>query len=308
MANGVVLEGSSYIACARVLHGLQKFPFYLRSLCGAWGFLIWRHLASCGVVAVALITLLTMMCDFLFFFSHAVWSLLLPVALSPCQETTFCCENHVLPRVRSCQERGRSKSLEIFRGVGATFLPPRSNTTPSGANVSRANLWNRYKPLSSWMSVAALFISETVPHSFVPRAVCRFSFFRLFFQEQRLARVRARPLPAPTNGFCPQPSDRPLTETKEFSLSSQARHEKAEQEFRERVRQEEERARRATEVGAGLGWGSCFRVSVGGLGVAGGDWGGGGWADVGGIIFSVGVVWLVVIVNADARTCASVRG
>ncbi|CAN0068889.1 unnamed protein product [Scytosiphon promiscuus] len=67
-------------------------------------------------------------------------------------------------------------------------------------------------------------------------------------QEQRLARVRARPLPAPSNGFCPQPSDRPLTETREFSLSSQARHEKAEHEFRERVRQEEERARRSRRI------------------------------------------------------------
>lgn len=78
------------------------------------------------------------------------------------------------------------------------------------------------------------------------------SFFFFFFlcgtQEDAAARVRARPLPAPSNGFCPQPSDRPLTETSEFCLSSQARHEKAAQEFQDRVRKEEERARRATEV------------------------------------------------------------
>ncbi|CAM9551549.1 unnamed protein product [Ectocarpus sp. 4 AP-2014] len=67
-------------------------------------------------------------------------------------------------------------------------------------------------------------------------------------QEDVAARVRARPLPAPSNGFCPQPSDRPLTETSEFCLTSQARHEKAAQEFQDRVRKEEERARRATQV------------------------------------------------------------
>lgn len=68
-------------------------------------------------------------------------------------------------------------------------------------------------------------------------------------QEEAAARVRARPLPPPTQGFYPQPSDRPLTETSEFVLSSQARHERAAQEFRDRVRKEEERARRAREVG-----------------------------------------------------------
>lgn len=75
-----------------------------------------------------------------------------------------------------------------------------------------------------------------------------FIFFVCGTQEDAAARVRARPLPAPSHGFCPQPSDRPLTETSEFCLSSQARHEKAAQEFQDRVRKEEERARRATEV------------------------------------------------------------
>ena len=67
-------------------------------------------------------------------------------------------------------------------------------------------------------------------------------------QEEAAAKVRARPLPAPSQGFFPQPSERPLTETAEFVLSSQTRHERAAQEFRDRVRMEEERARRATQV------------------------------------------------------------
>lgn len=74
-------------------------------------------------------------------------------------------------------------------------------------------------------------------------------FFSFGRQEDAAARVRARPLPSRSQGFYPRPSDRPLTETTEFQLSSQARHERAAQEFRDRVRKEEERARRATEVG-----------------------------------------------------------
>lgn len=46
----------------------------------------------------------------------------------------------------------------------------------------------------------------------------------------------------------PEPSDRPLTETVEFRLSSQQRHERAAEAFKERVRREEERARRAAVV------------------------------------------------------------
>ncbi|CAM9391935.1 unnamed protein product [Laminaria digitata] len=67
-------------------------------------------------------------------------------------------------------------------------------------------------------------------------------------KEEAAAKVRARPLPAPSQGFFPQPSERPLTETAEFCLSSQTRHERAAQEFKDRVRMEEERARRATQV------------------------------------------------------------
>ncbi|CAN0311427.1 unnamed protein product, partial [Ascophyllum nodosum] len=51
-------------------------------------------------------------------------------------------------------------------------------------------------------------------------------------------------------GFVPRRSERPLTETKEFRLTSQARHERAELEFMERVSREEEQTRRASEVHA----------------------------------------------------------
>ena len=67
-------------------------------------------------------------------------------------------------------------------------------------------------------------------------------------QDEAAMRIRARPLPAPSKGFAPRRSERPLTETKEFRLTSQARHERAEMEFMERVSREEEQARRASEV------------------------------------------------------------
>lgn len=67
-------------------------------------------------------------------------------------------------------------------------------------------------------------------------------------QEEKASKVRARPLPPPSMGFVPTRSERPPTETSEFVLPGQARHERATLEFRERVRQEEEAARRAMEV------------------------------------------------------------
>lgn len=60
--------------------------------------------------------------------------------------------------------------------------------------------------------------------------------------------MRARPLPSPTRGFVPQRSSKPLTETEDFHLSSEARHERAEREFQEKIRQEEEEARLASRV------------------------------------------------------------
>lgn len=68
------------------------------------------------------------------------------------------------------------------------------------------------------------------------------------FQEEAACKVRARPMPPASTGFVPAPSERPLTETVEFRLAGQARHERAALEFQERVRQEEEQARRAMEV------------------------------------------------------------
>lgn len=67
-------------------------------------------------------------------------------------------------------------------------------------------------------------------------------------QEEAAQKVRARPAPTPSMGFVPAPCARPLTDTREFAFSSQARHERAQQQFRDRVRREEERARRATKV------------------------------------------------------------
>ena len=58
-------------------------------------------------------------------------------------------------------------------------------------------------------------------------------------QDEAAMRIRARPLPAPSKGFAPRRSERPLTENKEFRLSSQARHERAEIEFMERIGRQE---------------------------------------------------------------------
>ena len=66
-------------------------------------------------------------------------------------------------------------------------------------------------------------------------------------QDEAAMKIRARPLPAPSKGFAPRRSERPLTETK-FRLSSQARHERAEFEFMGRINRDEEQARRASEV------------------------------------------------------------
>lgn len=60
--------------------------------------------------------------------------------------------------------------------------------------------------------------------------------------------MRARPMPSQSTVFVLAPSNRPLTETSEFNLPGQARHERAAIEFRERVKLEEEQARRAAEV------------------------------------------------------------
>ena len=67
-------------------------------------------------------------------------------------------------------------------------------------------------------------------------------------QAEAATRVRARPLPPPSRGFVPQRSKRPRTETKEFRLSSQARHELAALEFRKKIVVEDELNRRASEV------------------------------------------------------------
>ncbi|CAN0276343.1 unnamed protein product [Ascophyllum nodosum] len=69
-------------------------------------------------------------------------------------------------------------------------------------------------------------------------------------KDEAATRVRARPLPPPSRGFVPQRSKRPRTETKEFRLSSQARHELAALEFRKKIVIEDELNRRASEVHA----------------------------------------------------------
>lgn len=76
-------------------------------------------------------------------------------------------------------------------------------------------------------------------------------------QEEAATRVRARPLPSHTQDFIPQRSSKPLTETENFHLSSEARHERAEREFQEKIRREEEEARLASRV-----WLICFKYYV----------------------------------------------
>ena len=68
-------------------------------------------------------------------------------------------------------------------------------------------------------------------------------------QDEAAIRVQARPMPPCSRGFVPQRSNRPRKETKEFRLSSQARHELEAQEFRALVIIEDELIhRRASEV------------------------------------------------------------